>query len=97
MYWLPLTSKPIPCFLIGLKFLKKTTKQISWGILEIVESEEWLIWDESDEFSLNKTSKKKLDKLDWIHADAPWSKTNKFGKYFFPMFVHFITNIKGFW
>ena len=31
------------------------------------------------------------------HVDAPCTKTNNFVKYFFPMSVHFISNIKGFW
>ena len=66
---------------------------MSWGISEIVESDEWQICDESDKFGLNKTSPKEPDKLDWIHVDAPWSKTNNFAKCFFPMSVHFISNI----
>ena len=39
-------------------------KKMSWGISEIVESDEWQICDESDKFGLNKTSPKEPDKLD---------------------------------
>ena len=42
------------------------SQQISWRILEIVESEEWRICDESDKFGLNKISQMEPDKLDWI-------------------------------
>ena len=43
---------------------EKKTKKISWGISEIVESDECQICDESDTFRLNKTSQKEPDKLD---------------------------------
>ena len=39
-------------------------KKILWGILEIVESDEWQICAESDKFGLNKTSQKKPDRSD---------------------------------
>ena len=39
--------------------------------LEIIESDEWLICEESGEFGLSKTSQKEPDKLDWIHANEP--------------------------
>ena len=51
-------------FLKGLKFLRKKTKKILWGILEIGESDEWQTCAGSDKFGLNKTSQKKPEKLD---------------------------------
>ena len=72
-------------------------KQILWGTLEIIESEEWWIFEESDKFDLNKTSKMEPDKLDAIDAEKWWSKTNNFAKAIFPISVHFIKSIKGFW
>ena len=84
-------------FLERSEIFDKKAKQILWGISEIVESNEWRICEESDGFGLKKTSQKEPDKLDWIHVDAQWSKKNNFAKYIFPIYVHFIRDIKGFW
>ena len=81
--WIPLTSKTIPCFLEGLKFLRKNKTDFvrNFGICE-----------ESDEFRRNLINWIVSTLMQHGHYGP-----NNFAKYIFSMPVLFISNIKGFW
>ena len=95
-YWLPLASKALPYFLKGMKFFRKNKTEI---VRNFGNSWKWqmAICEEKGEFGLNKTFQKTL--INWIESTLMryGPKKNNFAKYTFPIPVHFMSNIKGFW